>query len=504
MKKGGNKMKNMFKRVMALLLALVMTMSLAACGNSDKENQTSAADKTQAQTQAGEQTTEAQAGEQTTEAPVEDEYELGHWVFADDPASISGTVRFYIPFKGSQGMDEMIAEFNETYPNITIELHTYSNNSEGNVGVNAAIMAGEVDVLASFGLNHTNKRWEGGMYLPLTDYIEEYGIDILKEWGSDKYIYDGEYYTFPCGGLGNYIAINMNDWNAAGLGDLPTEWTWDEYLEASRKMTQKDASGNTVVYGGSDYSSINYYTYPWYQVYGHDQYYTEDGTASNFTDPLIVNALQREIDAEQVEKIWYPLTTYRADGSSAAKVFLTHQTSSVVVCNLLRFLIDTETYPDVDWITGFAPYPVEEKGQTNYMEGIPIYSHAGITTGCKDEEAAWYWLAWYSTYGVKYLVKAGHASAWKGTDPSGILELLFGDEENAAKFVDVESFSRVVTNYEAEAYIDTYLWAYSDLASICNEYGMYAHQGTMTVEEAMSAAKEEADKLIQKAIDDAK
>ena len=55
-------MKNMFKRVMALLLALVMTMSLAACGNSDKENQTSAADKTQAQTQAGEQTTAAQAG----------------------------------------------------------------------------------------------------------------------------------------------------------------------------------------------------------------------------------------------------------------------------------------------------------------------------------------------------------------------------------------------------------------------------------------------------------
>lgn len=35
MKKGGNKMKNMFKRVMALLLALVMTMSLAACGNND-------------------------------------------------------------------------------------------------------------------------------------------------------------------------------------------------------------------------------------------------------------------------------------------------------------------------------------------------------------------------------------------------------------------------------------------------------------------------------------
>lgn len=273
-----------------------------------------------------------------------------------------------------------------------------------------------------------------------------------------QYIYDGEDYTFPCGGLGNYVAINMTDWNNAGLGELPTEWTWDEYLEASRKMPQKDADGNVPVYGGSDYSSINYYTYRWYQVHGHDQYYTLDGTASNFTDPLIVNALQREVDAETKEKIWYPLTTYRADGSSAAKVFLAHQTSSVVVCNLLRFLRDTETYP-VDWVNAFAPYPVEEKGQTNYMAGIPIYSHAGICTGAQDEEAA--------------------------------------------KLVGLESFRRVVTNYEAPAYIDTYLWAYADLASLCNEYGMYAHQGTMTVDEAMAAAAAEADKLIAEAIEDA-
>ena len=224
-------MRKRVKMAVALMLVLMMVLPLVAYGEGEAEA-----------------------------------YTLGHWVFADDPASITGTVRFYIPFKGNQGMDDMIAEFNEIYPNVTVELNTYSNGSEGNVAVNAAIMAGEVDVLASFGLNQTYKRWEGGMYLPLTDYINQYGIDILKEWGSDKYIYDGTYYTFPCGGLGNYVAINMTDWNNAGLGELPTEWTWDEYLEASRKMTQLDENGDVLVYGGSDYSSINYYTYPWYQV----------------------------------------------------------------------------------------------------------------------------------------------------------------------------------------------------------------------------------------------
>ncbi len=493
-------MKKLFKRSLALCLALAMMLSTAACSGGDENNvqDGDSGNSESVSESVGESQNEEQQG--TVDDAAAGDYELGHWVFAEDPEAVTGEVRFYIPFKGDQGMDDMIAEFNETYPNVSIELNTYSNGSEGNVAVNAAIMAGEVDVLASFGLNQTYKRWEGGMFLPLTDYIEQYGIDILQEWGSDKYIYDGVYYTFPCGGLGNYIAINMTDWNNAGLGELPTEWTWDEYLDACRKMTQVNSNGEVEVYGGSDYSSINYYTYPWYQVYGHDQYYAEDGTASNFSDPLIVNALQREINAEQVEKIWYPLTTYRADGSSAAGVFLQHYTSSVIVCNLLRFLRDQETYP-VDWITGFAPYPVEEKGQTNYMEGIPIYSHAGICTGVQNEEAAWYWLAWYSTYGVKYLVNAGHASAWKGTDPSSIVDLVFGSREEAEKLVDLESFERVVTNYDAEAYIDTYLWAYSDLASICNEYGMYAHQGTMSVEEAMAAAQQEADKLIQEAME---
>lgn len=489
-------MQKLFKRVIALMLTLIMVLSLAACGDGeDKESQE--------ETPSGGEETPS-GGEETPDDGGEadnGEYELGHWVFADDPESITGTVRFYIPFKGDQGMDDMIAEFNETYPNITIELHTYSNGTEGNVGVNSAIMAGEVDVLASFGLPNTQMRWESGMYQPLTEYIEKYNIDFLKEWGSDNFSYDGVYYTFPCGGIGNYVAINMTDWNNAGLGELPTEWTWDEYLEASRKMTQLDDNGEVLVYGGSDFSSTAHYTCPWYQVYGHDRYYIEDGTAANFTDPLIINALQREIDAEQVEKIWYPLTTYRASGANAAQVYLQHYTSSVVINNLLRFLRDQDTYP-VDWITGFAPYPVEEKGQTNYMEGISVFSHAGICNGAKDEEAAWYWLAWYSTYGVKYLVNAGHASAWKGTDPSSIIDLVFGSREEAEKLVDIESFERVVTNYEAETYVDTYLWAYNDVASISDEYAIYAHQGTMTVEEAMAAAKEEADKLIKEAMEE--
>ena len=204
-------------------------------------------------------------------AMADEQPDITSWILAKDPAAVTGTVRFWIPFKGSQGMDDMIAEFNQTYPNVKIELTSYNNNSDGNLAVDAALMAGEIDVLASFGLANAYRRWENSLYMELTDYIEKYNINLVDNWGTDVYKYDDTYYTFPCGGLSYYVSINMTDWNEAGLGELPTEWTWDEYLAACAAMTKKDEAGNTVLYGGSDYHSVNYFTYVWYQVYGHDQ-----------------------------------------------------------------------------------------------------------------------------------------------------------------------------------------------------------------------------------------
>lgn len=487
-------MRNSIKRALALVLALVMILSFAACGK-QAESTNTPADAPKATEGPKENETANGAA-----AEAEKEYALGSWVVADDPASISGTVRFWIPFKGSQGMDDMIAAFNAIYPNITVELNTYNNNTDGNMQVNTAIMMGEVDVLASFGLHQTHSRWENDLFVDLTDYIEKYNIDMVKEWGTDAYAYDGTFYSLPCGGLTYFIAVNMNAWNEAGLGELPTEWTWDEYLAASAAMTKKNDDGTIAVYGGSDNGSIEYSSYPWYQVYGENYVYSLDGNESNFTDPLIINSLKREIKAEQEDQIWFPLLTYRDNKVNQQDVYVVGTVASAVSNNLLRFLRDTENYP-TDFTTGFAPYPVEEKGQDNHMAGVSCFSHAGITIGCQDEEAAWAFLAWYSTYGAGYLPIAGHAPTWKGTDASNLLSLIFGSEEEAAKIIDVDSFKRVLYNYEAPSYVDTNTYATSEVVALLKEYIMEAHRGNMSVEDAMATAKELADEEIKKAME---
>ena len=482
------------KKLLAMLLVLAMVLSMAACG-------TTAPDPTDPP----KATDPAKTPDQTT-APTEDDKRVDveelntSWIVDEDPTAVTGTVNFYIPFKGSQGMDAMIAAFNEIYPNVEIVLNTYSNNSDGNASVNTAILAGEVDVLASFGLANTNKRWEAGLFYDLTDLVEENGIDLVEHWGTDAFQKDGTIYSFPSGGLCYYITVNLDAWEAAGLGELPLDgWTWDEYLAASKAMTEYNADGSVAVYGGSDYHSVNYFTYAVAQVVGKDHYYNAEGMA-NFDSDAFLKALQREYDAELVDKIWYPKSIYRGDNIQAQQSFLQDQMcNSEITCNQIRFMADRENY-GTDWKVGFLPYPVEEEGQTNYMSGITPFSHSGLCIDESDEDfdAAWAFLRWYSTYGVAYLVAAGHQPNWKGTSDLDPLVLLFGSEEEAAKYMDVESFRAVVGRVDLPAYVELNLTAYSKISSILNEYVMYALNGQMTPKEALTEAAKLANEEIAK------
>lgn len=477
----------MKKRVLALLLALSMALALAACGEPESVSTTPPA--TPVSTPDTPVVTPAPA------APVAGD--ITGWILESD-TNMSGTVRFWIPFKGEQGMDDMIADFNKTYPNIKVELTTYSNNSDGNLSTNAAVMSGEVDVLASFGLANTYLRWENGLFQDLTGLVAEDGISLVDNWGTDVYTYDGTIYTLPCGGISYYVCINMDSWNAAGLGKLPTKWTWDEYVAASKAMTQVGTDGQIAVYGGSDLHSIESFTFPKYQVTGRDNYYDDATGLSSFGDPLILNALKWELKAELEDKIWYPKSVYRADGTAGQDTFPTGKVASVVSNNMVRFLRDTENY-STDFITGFAPYPVEEAGQTNYMAGVSYFSHAGIATGSQDTAAATAFLKWYSTYGSKYLAFAGHQSSWKGTDTDNIVTMLFGSEAAASAIVDVDSFKRIVGTTTSPGFIDTVTTANSEVANILKGYGLSALNGETPPEEAMSTAQAEADAAIKDA-----
>lgn len=474
------------KKVLAFALCLVMLLSAVACASNPTSDDPGKSTEKPAATTApatGDPATDPTAG--TTGDPV--------YIDAN-AAEMTGEVRFLTAFAGSQGTDELIADFNKYYPNVKVSYEVYVNNAEGNVTANTAIQSKTVDVILSFDPANTGFRWENGLLMDITDRLAADNLDLIKEWGAGTYKYNDRVYCIPGGGLSVIMALNMDMWNAAGLGEIPDSWTWDEYFEACRKMTQKAADGSTLVYGGAQFNNAPYWYYPMMQTKGTDVFYNAEGKA-DFASGLAERVLSRQIAAEQ-EGIWYKQIDLMTNNQKSRDLLWSGTVASCVESLITRFVQDKEKYPH-DFILGYAPYPVNEAGETNYMLGSQNYSFFCVTNNAKDPDAAYAFAKFASTYGGKYLYKAGHTTTWTGTNPDEIVDLIFGSRENAALYIDVDSYIKNSLALGQPAYSDKTITAYSQIADLANEYLTYALNGTMTVNEAMTELNDLANQAIE-------
>ena len=389
---------------------------------------------------------------------------------ADQPvtvgdANLTGTVKFVAAYNTSQGMGDMIAAFNELYPNVTVELTTISNNTEGNLRIDTSLLAGgEIDVLLSYTSTYTRERTDAGFFMDLTDMIAAEGIDMDDEWGGAITVND-RIYCIPIDGLNYYIAINMDLWQKAGLGDIPTSWTMDEYAEACRTLT---ADG---IFGGTESHGSEHWMNHVYQAFGSDMRYTADGKGVTYvSNPAFVETLQRQVALEQ-EGVWYPWNEMKAAGLQTQNVFLGKEVATTITNNVTRFIADQTNYP-IDFKVAFASYPkLAASDEHNYMEGPSKYGHLAITNTCENVDAAWAFVKFFAREGNVYLVKAGHLPTWRYTDRDKAVTLLFGSDEEAAKLVDVNTYKSVVLNLDGENYYDTIVNTEIDnyLASVVKE-----------------------------------
>ena len=407
---------------------------------------------------------------------------------------LTGEITFYTAFAGENGTDALIAEFNQYYPNIKVNYQVYKNSADGNVGLDTAIIAGDqVDVMLSFGVANTAKRWQNGLLMDLTDRLAADNLDLVTEWGTDAYLYEGKAYVFPSGGLSVYVAINLDKWQAAGLGELPAAWTWDEYLAACEKLTERGDDGAVTVHGGSDFNQVDYWTYAVRQAKGKNAFYTEDGMC-DFDNPLFAQALQREVDAA-ASGIWYSKAVYKSDSTRSRNMFLQGVNATTIESILTRYIVAGAP----EFKIGYAPYPVFEAGQTNYMAGSVPNSFIGVASNTKEPDAAYAFAKFAATYGNKYMYAAGHATTWTGVNPAEVLSVVFGSEEEAAKWVDTDSFTRCVVAAGEPAYSEDTITAYSELQAIVDEYTLYVINGEMSVADAVAEMKTLGDEAIQDA-----
>ena len=228
------------KKILALLLVLAMGLSLAACSGGNN-----AADNT-ANNTSNSQTEDTTGGDTSGDA-----VEIALWSF-----NIGG-------FTEAANWDEIIAAFNEKYPNITIEPVEFTADEYDNVIVTQLSGKQNFDVVFTKGTPALSALISQGHILALDDLLAaDPDFDPSVYSGLvDELKLNGSTYALPFRYDNNLLFYNKDLFDAAGVEYPKDGMTMAEFHDLAAQLTSGE--GNDKVYGAHVHTwASNVYQFP--------------------------------------------------------------------------------------------------------------------------------------------------------------------------------------------------------------------------------------------------
>jgi multiple sugar transport system substrate-binding protein len=462
-----------WKKLGALGMASLMAMSvMAGCQSGQKTEQVTASGET------------AKTDESKTEAP-----KAGN----GEPV----VLRMWGGVPAEAGPQAVCDNFNQLYKDkgIQVEYERFVNDDTGNLKLETNLLSGDgVDLYMTYSTDVLTKRAEGNMALDLSELIARDDFQMTKYFGSlaEAYYINGKPFSIPTK-LDQYgIVLNEDMFEAAGI-EIPTDWTFDEFREISKKLTHGE--GQDKVYGmfwNSQQDLTYLFTYLVAQTSGGDPMYKNDKETS-FDDPVVLKSVDLINNMMNVDKTSPTHTDSVTQKLSQESMFLTGKSAMTVGPWIVRSVKDQASYPH-DFKTAFAPYPVVEKGQRNYTQG-GYGDHLCINPKSQNIEAAWEFAKWYANEGMLPVVEGGRVPA---SNTYNALEVTEAFVMGAEDYLDAETTQKILITPADNYAVPSITNHIAEVKKIAVEELEGIFIGKQTAEEGMNKAKARADELLQK------
>lgn len=217
------------KKVLAVTLAAVMTMSMAACGDDAAADNGAAAEGGGAAVDNGaaDGTEAADAGAASTGA-AEGDLSYANIKLGEDYTDLTATITLFnhrtdmdSADYGGKNWESYLADFNAVYPNITVEITTDTNYADDAL---THLQSGDYETIMM--IPQVDKA-------DLSNYFISYGdLDTMKEQinYATTWEYGGEVYGVPSTATTQGIVYNKKVFEEAGVTELPK--TPEEFLAA--------------------------------------------------------------------------------------------------------------------------------------------------------------------------------------------------------------------------------------------------------------------------------
>jgi len=420
-------------------------------------------------------------GNSSTNGSTVPEKETG----SSSPSNDVVKLKYWGAIPPENGPQSVVDQWNAENPDIQIEYTRYVNDDAGNTKLDTALISKNdaPDIFVSYGETHLNRRLNAGMAAPLDEYISQSGFDVDAVIGQENIIQnDGKTMYLPAIRLLTAILINENMLKEAQL-PLPTDWTLDEFVDLSAKLTTPDRKG--VLMGVSVDNLARFALLGSKPI---DTYYKEDGT-SNFDSPALRKGLelQKKLTDDKSMVAWSEIV---ANKLTPQNELLSGRVAMIIGgTHLIRDLKNLKDFPR-DFKVLFAPNPqLEEGGNLNYAG---FNDFMAINQNSKHKEAAMKFISWYLTTGNEGMIAGGRLPSNKNADTDKVVDLFVGEFEDQ---IDKPSLTEVLKKtYSFQKQIK--MTAFSDLTQILVDETEKYVMNVQSIDKTMEVLKSTADKAI--------
>lgn len=334
----------------------------------------------------------------------------------------------------------MLDEFMAENPDIAVEhvVLVPGDSVEMLKKLDFLISSGEaVDVVQVPNVAAVLERATRNALTPLNEFYESNNLVPEDEYYVNPKV-NGNYYGMQQTKSLNYVMLNKDALDEAGLPVPTFGWTWDDFREYSQKLTKGEGVDKRY---GSYFHTWELYMNAPAQTVMKDPFLYEDGTTI-LSDPTYKYFFELRKEMETVDQSTKPYADVLAAKLNYRTEFFNDEAAMILTGN---FTIpdpgNQEQYPH-DFVTAFAPVPLPPAGAEpkEYEDGKYFTSGGQVVMGAtsKHKEASFKLMRFMTTADSDSRIEF---SGWKKADNNAILERLIAGNE---QWYDVDSLRYTV------------------------------------------------------------
>lgn len=450
----------MFRTKAMVLMLLILTLILAACGNDGNSKN-------------GSPSASGSSASSSSSTPAEDSkpIELSFYY----PVQVGGPVTAII--------DRMAADFTKENPNIIVKPIYAGSYSDTKVKAQAAVMSNsppDVAVLLAIDLYDF---LDMDAIIPLDDYVAQEGGDTFLDEFYPAWIENaqtgGHTYSIPFQRSTVVMYYNKDAYREVGLDPERPPQTWDEVLEYAKKLTKDGRWGLELPSNGPVSFNWIFQAFVIQNGTTHDNIMSEDGTEAYFNTPENVEALTYWNDLIHKHKVmpegiseWGTVPSDFTEGKTA---MIYHTTGNLTnIKNNAKFDFGVAMLP------GGRQLGTPTGGGNFYLfKGTPK----------EKQDAAWKF--------IKFMTTTERAAEWSKETGYVAIKPAAYETELMKNYIEEFKYVTVARDQLPYAKREISTHNYGKVAKALNDNMQAVLLGSLTPEEGLLKAQKEADDALK-------